>query len=416
LTLPEHQILKLLLTKDIYLRYNKYIYNIINKNNNNILYNILKSLEALQSKTDKSPSLADLHVEFLIQNPHLPQKERDQYDLVFNLIAQAEAKPEAVEELLANATKTAKLNEIALKAFEAAASGKGEDEVVNLVNSLSSGKNIAQPDGLEFVTFNLDELYTAQVQKPGLRWRLASLNQSLGSLRRGDLGVVFARPETGKTTFLASEASYMAQQATSPVLWFNNEQEGKVVSIRIIQAALGIPLEKLFSNRARCQQEFDKLTKGNFKLVDDANLSKQFVEKVVAYVKPSLIIVDQLDKIKGFQSDRTDLELGAIYQWARELAKTYAPVIGVCQADGTAEGVRWLNMGHMANAKTAKQAECDWILGIGYLNNPDMENVRHFAISKNKLFGDTDSLQQMRHGRWDVIIEPEIARYKDYVK
>lgn len=105
--------------------------------------------------------------------------------------------------------------------------------------------------------------------------------------------------------------------------------------------------------------------------------------------------------------------MGAIYQWAREIAKENCPVVGVCQADGTAEGERWLHMGHVANAKTAKQAEADFILGIGKTNEAGWERTRFINISKNKLTGDDDSDPEARHARLEVLIKPEIARYED---
>ncbi len=105
--------------------------------------------------------------------------------------------------------------------------------------------------------------------------------------------------------------------------------------------------------------------------------------------------------------------MGAIYQWARELAKKYAPVIGVCQADGSGEFVKWLTMAHVADAKTAKQAEADWILGIGRSQLEGVENIRHAYISKNKLTGDEDTEAELRHAKFDIWINPEIARYSD---
>ncbi|MCA2570667.1 hypothetical protein [Microcystis sp. M42BS1] len=104
---------------------------------------------------------------------------------------------------------------------------------------------------------------------------------------------------------------------------------------------------------------------------------------------------------------------GKIYQWARELAKVYCPVIGVCQASGEGEGVQYLNMAHVANARTAKQAEADWILGIGKQDNPDFERIRYFSVSKNKLLGDTDTDPQKRHLRTEVLLKADIARYED---
>jgi len=155
------------------------------------------------------------------------------------------------------------------------------------------------------------------------------------------------------------------------------------------------------------------LTGGRIKLYDDASMSSRDVEALCKQLNPALIVVDQLDKIKGFPEDREDLKLGAIYQWGRELAKDYCPIIAVSQADGQGEGVKWLNMGHVANAKTAKQAEADFILGIGKSNDEGMGDVRFLNISKNKLIGDADSLPGLRHGRSEVLIKADIARYSD---
>ena len=164
-----------------------------------------------------------------------------------------------------------------------------------------------------------------------------------------------------------------------------------------------------------CALPIFKTTKGNVKVIDEAVLSKSFIERACELLSPSLVVIDQIDKIHGFDADREDLRLGSIYQWARELAKKYCPVIAVCQADGTAEGKKWLTMDNVVSAKTSKQAEADWILGIGKVHDESFENVRHFHVSKNKLMGDPDSIPDLRHGKWDVIIEPEIARYKDVI-
>ena len=73
-------------------------------------------------------------------------------------------------------------------------------------------------------------------------------------------------------------------------------------------------------------------------------------------------------------------------------------------------------MEHVANAKTSKQAEADFILGIGKTHEMDAEYVRYLNICKNKLYGDHDSIPELRHGRTEVMIEPQIARYKDIIK
>ena len=209
----------------------------------------------------------------------------------------------------------------------------------------------------------------------------------------------------------------MALQSKSankgPVLWLNNEEQGNKVKLRCYEAHFGVSLAKMASDLPAYKRQFMEEMGGSIRLVDWTTMSKFDVERLCKEVHPSLIIFDQIDKIQGFDSDREDLRLGYIYQWARELAKEHAPVIAVCQADGSGEGSRWLTMANVANAKTSKQAEADWILGIGRINDPGYDYIRYFHLSKNKLLGDKDTNPSERHGRWEVLIEPELARYTD---
>jgi hypothetical protein len=183
--------------------------------------------------------------------------------------------------------------------------------------------------------------------------------------------------------------------------------------LRVYQAYFNLTTEQLLSNIAKWEELFIQATKGKFLMIDRAQLHKNFIEKICKKYNPSLIIFDQIDKIQGFDTDRNDLQLGAIYIWARELAKKFCAVIGICQADATGENQKWLTMNNVANAKTSKQAEADWILGGGVIHDTGWENVRFFHLSKNKLHGDEDSDPKMRHGKWECLIMPETARYKD---
>lgn len=309
------------------------------------------------------------------------------------------------------------LRDLSLTAFEAYEGKANLSKVLEMLGALQSTDAETGDDfDAEFVTDDLEAIAKKTVLAPGLRWRLNTLNQMLGSLRKGNFGFIFARPETGKTTFLASEVTYMAENLpddAGPILWFNNEQVGEEVMSTIYRASLAVDSVTLFRNIARHRDLFRQKVKGKLKLIDRASIDKRFVEKVCAKYNPSLIIFDQIDKLQGFPADRDDLHLGAIYIWARELAKKYAPVIGVCQADGTAENTRWLTMTHVANAKTAKQAEADWIMGIGKIMDVGHENIRFLHLSKNKLMGDEDSIPDLRHGKKQVLLKADIARYED---
>lgn len=315
--------------------------------------------------------------------------------------------------LLGGLKKTALLREISLLSYETS-EGRGDiAKLLEKTSGLSTTDDVCDDEDSSFVSDDLVEIVNTSRSMEGLRFRLGSLNKALGPLRKGNFGFVFARPETGKTTFLASEVSAMASQVTQPILWLNNEEVGTQVMLRCYQATLGLTLTELYSDIEGNRRKYHEITKGNIKLKDQASIHWKQVEKLCEVQQPSLIVFDQIDKIKGFDNDREDLRLGSIYIWARELAKEYCPVIGVCQSDGTGEGQRWLTMSNVANAKTSKQAEADWILGLGKVTDPGFDNLRFMHLSKNKLPGGEESDPNMRHGRWECLIDPDRARYHD---
>lgn len=318
---------------------------------------------------------------------------------------------------LAQIKRSKALLKLSEAAFKVKQGLETEETLQNIWKEMGNGYDQTQADSpLLSVSTDLEHLLGEIQRNPGVRWGLNCLNKSLGSLRKGDFGFIFARPETGKTTFLASEVTSFLSQPTSKVVWFNNEEQGYKVMLRAYQAFFDVTLEQLMVNPKKYNQLFQETVGNRFILIDSAILNKNDVEKTIDKLEPTIVIYDQLPKITGFSADRKDLELGAIFQWARELAKDSHAAIGVSQADGSAEGIRYLTMEHVANVKTAVQAEADWILGIGKAHDPGQEYVRYFNISKNKLIGDNDSIPELRHGRFEVLIEPQKAKYKDVIK
>jgi len=372
------------------------------------LYNVVDRLHELVP--DATLSCDEVETSFWTQ---YPDASHDIYDGLLQDLRAVELSEQVGDVLMAQMTRRKDALRLSEASYELSQGRGSLEEVQRLTEALKTSPT--QAEAFESVTTDLEILANNAVSKPGLRWRLDCLNKSLGSLRKGDFGFIFARPETGKTTFLASEASAMIDDATSPIIWFNNEEQGEKVMIRFYQGYFGVTLDVLLANVKQYKKLFAERVGNKFILVDNAGIDRSTIERIVHSVQPSLIIYDQIDKIKGFKADRDDLVYGAIYQWARELSKTYAPSIGVCQADGTAEGQKWLSMANVSNAKTSKQAEADWILGIGKTHEETAEYIRYINLSKNKLMGDKDSIPSLRHGRFETLIQPEVARFKDIV-
>lgn len=394
-------------------------YQVVNKKhykvNSKEIYNILLILEKLRSEepfNERDISIEELQLAFQAKAFIKNEDEQILYEQIFLAIEQDNVEAKLVESLFKKHLDQVKASEVFTIADDVIEGKRSYDEIVQFVEEHKEEVKFEY----EFVSDDLATLLRNTVQGEGLNWRLPFLQQALGPLRKGDFGFVFARPETGKTTFLASEVSYMAEQLANsengPVLWFNNEEQGDKVKIRVYQGVLGVTQRELLSNVDKYNILFNEKIKSKFKLLDEAVLSKWMVERIVKKFNPGLILFDQIDKIQGFAADREDIVLGKIYQWARELAKTYCPVIGICQAGNSGEGKLYMQMDDVDRSKTSKQAEADFIIAIG--KDHDLhEHVRGIHIIKNKLSGDEHTEEALRHGKRKVLIVPDIARYME---
>lgn len=407
-------ILKLFLNKELFTKYFSYLNLSSMKEQTPELYKLFLSLSIYFGEGGESLSLGDFELVFFTQYPAMREKEKEVYQLLFSQLGEIEAQESLVVEYLEQQRQESILTEIALTALEVKDKKK---DISILEEQFKSITRVVIASDIDFVTDDLEALHKEALLNQGLRWRMQTLNKMLGSLRKNDFGFLFARPESGKTTFLASEITYMAGQTDRPILWFNNEEAGNKVMLRCYQAALGMTLPELFSDIHLNRDRFMEVTNGNIKLYDSGSISRRDVDKACQQMNPALIIFDQIDKIKGWGgSERHDLVMKEVYQWARELAKEYGPTIGVCQAGGTGEGKKRLTMDDVDSSKTAKQGEADWILGIGKSHSEDEEFVRYLHLSKNKLMGDEDTDPELRHGMLSVIIQPHVARYADIIK
>lgn len=250
----------------------------------------------------------------------------------------------------------------------------------------------------------------------GLHFRLGCLQRSIGPLDTGDFGIIFARTEVGKTTFVADQGAHFLTQVKGPIAWLINEERGSQYLRRIVQAYVGWTREEMDARADELKEIYEKEIKHRLFLIHNPNIHYRDAHALFREIRPGLIILDQIDKIKGFKADRNDLQLGATYEWARTMAHEFAPAIAVTQAAESAEGKQWLQSNDMAESKTSKPAEADWIIGIGKQHAEAMKSVRHLHIIKNKLAGDANTIEEYRHGKFDVIIEPELARFRDTMK
>ena len=303
-------------------------------------------------------------------------------------------------------------NQIALKAISVSEGTISFEELITFVEDNAATK-LASIDDVNILSTDITTIKEDDEGESCLHWRMSWLNKSLGPLRRGNLGHIFAVAETGKTAFWVSEVTHMVQHTTKPIVIFFNEESGNEVIYRMYSSLLGIPYKSIILDKQKYAKQFFDLTDNKIIFIDEASLRLSMMEKVVAKYKPALVIIDNADKIIIKSQERRDLEIHNIYKWARQLAKEYCPVITVAHADSSAYGQKYLDESMMANSKVGKPAEMDFIIGIG---REDGEGVaRYLSLPKNKLRGDKDTVATLRHGRWPVALNGDISRFVDTV-
>jgi hypothetical protein len=265
----------------------------------------------------------------------------------------------------------------------------------------------------------LAEMLDDLLRKDGLEWRLEDLNRSVGPVHPGDVVLIGARPEVGKTTLLTSEITHMARQLPEGkhALWINNEEARKKILVRLRQSALALSVPDLAADPSKAEKLYEKIMAGHrVDVVHDTALTTGGVERLLKTGQYGIIGFNLLDKVKGFSVKGEENEvarLRALGIWVRGLADKYnVAVFALAQADASAEGQRVLHQGQLYGTKTGLVAESDAQIMIGKDNAPGMGGRRFINVVRNKLPGGSRTLPSNRHGVFEVGFDGERARYE----
>ena len=191
---------------------------------------------------------------------------------------------------------------------------------------------------------------------------------------------------------------------------------------RIVQATLGQESKVIIADSKAAMDKYTTLMSGNkdkIRVIKDMNNIRD-LETLFREVNPGLIVFDQLDKVDGFKADdREDIRLGKIYKWARELARSYGPVIAASQLSATAVDMKdppFIGLDALRGSKTDKPGEADVVITLGKYKEPktpEEEIIRTLNVPKNKLpGGGTKQMESERHGQYLVTIDPIRARFE----
>lgn len=289
------------------------------------------------------------------------------------------------------------------------------DKIQDIVDALNLELDNVIKHNDSFSKTKLNEVLDKTFRKGGLDWKLQELNVSIGPLHKGDLIIVATRPETGKTSFAVDQTCFMARQlpVEDTVLWINNEEQGERIILRAYQSILNQTLPDILKDEAKSTIDYETYLGRQDKIVvaDDTSFSVHDIDRICKEINPKLIIINVLDKLQGFEGEKEVDRFRKLAVWARRLAKTYGPVFCLCQADGSAEGQKWVYKDQIYGSKTGVQGEADAIITIGMVNDPAFQGTRYIHVPKNKLPGGPKSDPKERHGYFEVGFDIEKCQF-----
>tara|TARA_R110001592_G_scaffold116068_4_gene317097 strand:- start:712 stop:1926 length:1215 start_codon:yes stop_codon:yes gene_type:complete len=401
----EKQLINLLLKKDFYSKNKSKIGKTVFTNGVGSFYDTIKKAHDKYPDNDlEIDEVSALHTE--VYNPALTRASKINFvNLIDDIKNEKLPNKDVANDILDSMYKKSVAHRIALEATNIYNGGDASfltiknyvDEIENEVEDIEGSVT----DDIAELIKELDEdtQYTFG--------DIPDLRRLVKGVGKGNLVIVFARPETGKTAFwvslVANRNGFASQGAKVHALV--NEEPAIRTQMRLISCWTGMTKEEISKDVSLATERWKEI-KSNVKIIDTVNWDLDQIDAYCDVHKPDIVVVDQLDKI-GVRGNfaRTDEKLRAIYTGAREVAKRHdCCIIAISQASAEAQGRAELTFDMMENSRTGKAAEADLIIGIGQQNVVDSEAVlRTLCVSKNKITG--------WHGRIDCEINPLLSRY-----
>jgi hypothetical protein len=281
------------------------------------------------------------------------------------------------------------------------------EEVLQEYRELVSSAD--KPDQLQDCDLSFEDAIIFRATDSGIKWPLSILTKCIGGVEPS-LGLVIARPDIGKTSFIMNCLAYFAHQlmGTDHQLLYCGNEEGIIgLKARMGVSLLGVDTEWAEQNPKQFGEQVARKN-GNCVRFHGGVKSTRDVETLVKRYNPMVTVLDQLPKfiIPGNKVEGP-AGLALVYQWFRDKAKELdTMMMGVCQAAASAHNKQWLTDMDINASKTDVPGELDWGIGIGFLTEQGMELQRFINIFKNKQ-------KYGRKGRDEVMFFAEKCRYKD---
>ena len=338
---------------------------------------------------------AELLSLFNDRNPAMPDSAREKaHELITALEPGSPDKHDLYLDLVNNFWLRDRARQIGEKAIEIF-TGESEDfgALRQIIDVIEDGR-ISDKTTYRIVDTDFETLLEDNTGDPAFPFEFELIREHVPGLDRGNLGIIFARPEVGKTTFCSFLAASYIRQGFKVVYWANEEPAEKIM-LRIIQSFFSKTKDEMNAEKSDLMRRYVMEIKPYLTIIDAIGTSVEEANEYAKLNKPDIMFMDQLDKFRiAGEYNRGDERLKETYVLAREIAKRNLCLVwAVSQASYEAHDRQFIDYAMLDNSRTGKAGEADIIMGIGKTGASDVtNNVRHLCISKNKINGYHDMI------------------------
>lgn len=385
-------LLKLLTDKEYYEKYRDFIKLNYLSSEEQVIIKIIDYI----FKINKNINTINKELLVNLFNDNYNNKDKEFKDSIYDIINNIYNTKSSLDDfniIIINILKKHYLENIINKSIELLENPETDnlDILDKLLQEYKIKRNLFSDTSEALIDFDVDKLLEIEGDTSGFDWFCEELTDILGKIKGGDLGLIVASVNTGKTAFVLTIAMSLVKQGAK-VLHINNEERGTKVMLRALENYLEMNKLEINNNKDKASEVLNNVFKNNYFLYDMPSVTIRDIKTLIEKHEPDVILIDQAWKIKVSKQDRNDLTLTEIFKNLRELAKEFqVHIIGTTQADSSAYDKEWIKLDNLFGSKVGVQGELDYLIGIGKTDDISKEDWRYLSFPKNKLTGNESS-------------------------
>ena len=362
---------------------------------------VIDVINKLHKKYENDISLEDVMLSHRDSFPAMPGATRMRVERDINSLFTVKVQDELVADILHNFWKRTKAKQIGEQALDIFLGKSGDTSP--LLSSVEDLKNneVKLSNTYSVLNEDIETSLNEFEREPEFKFP-SQIRDYVTGIDRQNLGVIFARPEIGKTSFAAWLCGWYVKNNLNVAYW-GNEEPVRKTRMRVAKSIFELSRQEILLDRNSFIENYRHKVLPYATFMDCVGTSIQEIEDYCFRNEVDVVFIDQLDKVRiDGEFSRGDERLKELYARSRELAKrNKVAVWAVSQASYEAHGREIIDYSMLDGSKTGKAGEADIIIGIGVSEHEDFRTLK---FSKNKINGYHGSIVLRRDGDRDIFL------------